>query len=153
MVKSYQGVRMAEPKKAPIPQILVKEYMSISLITFKPDDTIDQVMEVLTKKRISGAPVIDASGALVGIISEVDCLKEIIKGKYTNTPKFPAKVSEHMSVDVLTLSPDLSIFDAASLFLEHKIRRFPVMKDGRLLGQISLSDIIRAFPTLKHTTW
>ncbi|WP_339877154.1 CBS domain-containing protein [uncultured Algoriphagus sp.] len=153
MVKSYQGVRVAEPKKAPIPQILVKEYMSTNLITFHPDDTIDQVMEVLTKKRISGAPVIDSSGALVGIISEVDCLKEIIKGKYTNTPKFPGKVSEHMSVDVMTLSPDLSIFDAASEFLEHKIRRFPVMKDGRLLGQISLSDIIRAFPTMKHTTW
>lgn len=144
---------MAEPKKAPIPQILVKEYMSTGLITFKPDDTIDQVMEVLTKRRISGAPVIDASGALVGIISEVDCLKEIIKGKYTNTPKFPTKVSEHMSIDVLTLSPDLSIFDAASQFLMHKIRRFPVMKDGVLLGQISLSDIIRAFPTLRQTTW
>ncbi|WP_339699712.1 CBS domain-containing protein [Algoriphagus aquimarinus] len=153
MVKSFQGVRMAEPKKAPIPQILVKEYMSTGLITFKPDDTIDQVMEVLTKRRISGAPVIDASGALVGIISEVDCLKEIIKGKYTNTPKFPTKVSEHMSIDVLTLSPDLSIFDAASQFLMHKIRRFPVMKDGVLLGQISLSDIIRAFPTLRQTTW
>ncbi|WP_057939208.1 CBS domain-containing protein [Algoriphagus resistens] len=153
MVKSFQGVRMAEPKKAPIPQILVKEYMSTSLISFKPDDTIDQVMEVLTKRKISGAPVIDASGALVGIISEVDCLKEIIKGKYTNTPKFPAKVSEHMSTDVLTLSPDLSIFDAASEFLIHKIRRFPVMKDGRLVGQISLSDIIRAFPTLRQTTW
>ena len=144
---------MAEPKKAPIPQILVKEYMSTSLISFKPDDTIDQVMEVLTKRKISGAPVIDASGALVGIISEVDCLKEIIKGKYTNTPKFPAKVSEYMSTDVLTLSPDLSIFDAASEFLIHKIRRFPVMKDGRLVGQISLSDIIRAFPTLRQTTW
>ena len=153
MVKSFQGVRMAEPKKAPIPQSLVKEYMSTGLITFKPDDTIDQVMEVLTKRRISGAPVIDASGALVGIISEVDCLKEIIKGKYTNTPKFPTKVSEHMSIDVLTLSPDLSIFDAASQFLMHKIRRFPVMKDGVLLGQISLSDIIRAFPTLRQTTW
>ncbi|WP_425635957.1 CBS domain-containing protein [Algoriphagus yeomjeoni] len=153
MVKSFQGVRMAEPKKAPIPQILVKECMSTKLITFKPDDTIDQVMEVLTKRKISGAPVIDASGALVGIISEVDCLKEIIKGKYTNTPKFPAKVSEHMSVDVMTLSPDLSIFDAASKFLEHGYRRFPVMKDGQLLGQISLSDVIRIFPTLKQTTW
>ncbi|SFT97805.1 CBS domain-containing protein [Algoriphagus locisalis] len=153
MVKSYQGVRVAEPKKSPIPQILVKECMSTNLITFKPDDTIDQVMEVLTKRKISGAPVIDASGALVGIISEVDCLKEIIKGKYTNTPKFPAKVSEHMSVNVLTLSPDLSIFDAASKFLEHGYRRFPVMKDGRLLGQISLSDVIRTFPTLRQTTW
>lgn len=153
MVKSFQGVRVVEPKKSPLDQILVKDYMSTNLITFRPDDSIDQVLEVLTKKKISGAPVLDESGALVGIISEVDCLKEIIKGKYTNTPKFPGKVSEHMTEDVITMSPDLSLFDAAQRFLELKIRRFPVMKDGRLVGQISLSDIIRAFPKLKQTTW
>lgn len=153
MVKSFQGVRVVEPKKSPLDQILVKDYMSTNLITFRPDDSIDQVLEVLTKKKISGAPVLDESGALVGIISEVDCLKEIIKGKYTNTPKFPGKVSEHMTEDVITMSPDLSLFDAAQKFLELKIRRFPVMKDGRLVGQISLSDIIRAFPKLKQTTW
>jgi CBS domain-containing protein len=153
MVKSFQGVRKAEPKKTPIPHLLVKDYMSTKLVTFRPDDTIDQVMEGLTKCNISGAPVLDASGTLVGIISEVDCLKEIIKGKYTNTPTFPGKVSEHMSLDVETVAPELSIFDAASKFLELKIRRFPVLKDGKLVGQISLSDVIRAFPKLKHTTW
>jgi CBS domain-containing protein len=153
MVKSFQGVRVVEPKKSPLDQILVKDHMSTNLITFRPDDSIDQVLEVLTKKKISGAPVLDESGALVGIISEVDCLKEIIKGKYTNTPKFPGKVGEHMTENVITLSPDLSLFDAAQKFLELKIRRFPVMKDGKLVGQISLSDIIRAFPKLRQTTW
>ncbi|EAZ80624.1 CBS domain-containing protein [Algoriphagus machipongonensis] len=153
MVKSFQGVRMAEPKKSPAAPILVKDHMSTKLVTFLPDDTIDMVLEVLTKRKISGAPVVDESGSLVGIISEVDCLKEIIKGKYTNTPKFPGKVKDHMSVDVITLGPELSIFDAAQKFLELKIRRFPVIRDGSLIGQISLSDIIRAFPKLKDTTW
>lgn len=153
MVKSFQGVRMAEPKKAPIPQILVSEHMSTNLVTFKPDDTIDKVLEVLTRRKISGAPVVDESGALIGVISEVDCLKEIIKGKYTNTPKFPGKVAEHMSTDLVTISPELSLFDAASKFLKYKIRRFPVLKDGKLVGQLSLSDVIRAFPRLKDTTW
>ncbi|MDE0560797.1 CBS domain-containing protein [Algoriphagus sp. NF] len=153
MVKSFQGVRLAEPKRNTPTPILVRDHMSTNLVTFHPEDTIDQVLEVLTKRKISGAPVVDESGGLVGIISEVDCLKEIIKGKYTNTPKFPAKVKEHMSTDVMTLSPDLSLFDAAGKFLELKIRRFPVLKDNRLVGQISLSDIIRAFPKLKHTTW
>ncbi|WP_075349583.1 CBS domain-containing protein [Algoriphagus marinus] len=153
MVKSFQGVRVVEPKKAPIQNITVKDHMSTKLITFKEDDTIEQVMEALTKKKISGAPVVDHSGALVGIISEVDCLREIIKGKYSNTPKFPAKVSEHMTKDVITLSPDLSLFDAAQKFLELRIRRFPVLKEGKLVGQISLSDVIRAFPKLNQTTW
>jgi CBS domain-containing protein len=153
MVKSFQGVRMVEPKKAPIQYITVKDHMSTKLTTFKPDETIEQVMDAFANKRISGAPVVDESGALVGIISEVDCLREIIKGKYSNTPKFPGKVSEHMTKDVITLSPDLSLFDAAHKFLELKIRRFPVLKDGKLVGQISLSDVIRAFPKLKQTTW
>ena len=152
MVKSFQGVRLVEPKKSAQP-ILVKDHMSTKLVTFRPEHTIDQVMEELTKKRISGAPVLDESGALVGIISEVDCLKEIIKGKYTNTVRFPAKVEDLMSRDVITLSPDVSLFDAAQKFLDYQIRRFPVLKDGKLVGQISLSDVVRAFPNLKHTTW
>jgi CBS domain-containing protein len=152
MVKSFQGVRMAEPKKVPL-QILVKDHMSTNLVTFKPTDSIDHVLNMLTKKKISGAPVIDHDGHLVGIISEVDCLKEIIKGKYSNTPKFPGTVEEYMSTDVYTLSPEMSLFDAAGKFLELKIRRFPVLRDGQLIGQISLSDVIRAFPTLKSTTW
>ena len=152
MVKSFQGVRVVESKKAADP-ILVKDHMSTNLVTFHPEDSIDHVLEMLTKRKISGAPVVDKSGELVGIISEVDCLKEIIKGKYSNTPSFPASVSEHMTKNVITLSPEMSLFDAAQKFLELKIRRFPVMKDGRLVGQISLSDIIKAFPKLKSTTW
>jgi CBS domain-containing protein len=152
MVKSFQGVRVVGSKKTADP-ILVKDHMSTKLVTFYPEDSIDHVLEMLTKRKISGAPVVDKSGELVGIISEVDCLKEIIKGKYSNTPSFPASVSEHMTKNVITLSPDMSLFDAAQKFLELKIRRFPVMKEGRLVGQISLSDIIRAFPKLKSTTW
>ncbi|MCH6199418.1 CBS domain-containing protein [Aquiflexum sp. LQ15W] len=152
MVKSFQGVRVVEPKKAIAP-ILVSDHMSTNLITFRPEDSIDHVLDMLTKKKISGAPVLDTNGNLAGIISEVDCLKEIIKGKYSNTPTFPGTVGEHMTKDVMTLSPDLSLFDAAQKFLDNKIRRFPVMKDGKLVGQISLSDVIRAFPKLKSTTW
>jgi CBS domain-containing protein len=152
MVKSFQGVREVEPKNS-IQQILVKDHMSTSLVTFRPDDSIDQVMEALAKRKISGAPVVDESGALIGIISEVDCLREIIKGKYTNTVRFPAKVSEHMTREVVTLDPNMSLFDAAQKFLELRHRRFPVLKDGHLVGQLSLSDVVRAFPKLKHTTW
>lgn len=152
MVKSFQGVKVVE-SKSPTQPVLVKDHMSTKLVTFGPNDTIDQVMEALTKRKISGAPVVDASGSLIGIISEVDCLREIIKGKYTNTVRFPAKVSEMMTRDVITLSPNMTIFDAAQKFLEYQIRRFPVLLEGQLVGQISLSDVIRAFPSLKHTTW
>ena len=143
---------MVEPK-APIQQILVRDHMSTNLVTFHPEDSIDKVLEELTKRKISGAPVLDETGGLVGVISERDCLAEIIKGKYTNTVRFPAKVKEHMSTNVMTMDPEMSLFDAAQKFLECKIRRFPVLKNGHLVGQISLSDVIRAFPKLRHTTW
>ena len=152
MVKSYQGVRKA-PIKKENQAILVRDFMVTNLITFHPGDSIDHVITVLTRKRISGAPVIDTKGKLVGMISEGDCLKEILKGQYTNTPKFPAAVEEHMTREVITMSPDISIFDAADQFLSLKIRRFPVIKDGELIGQISVSDIIRAIPKLKASTW
>lgn len=151
MVKSFQGVREA-PVKTNQP-ILVEDHMTINLITFHPEDTIDHVIHVLTRKHISGAPVIDIEGKLVGIISEGDCLKEIIRGQYTNTPKFPAPVEEYMTKEVITLPPDISIFDAAERFLTLKIRRFPVVKEGKLIGQISVSDIIKAIPKLKASTW
>nr|MBI1232138.1 CBS domain-containing protein [Cytophagales bacterium] len=153
MVKSFQGVREALPRNDAHQKILVKDYMTVNLVTFHPDDTIDYVIDVFTKKKISGGPVLDSQGRLVGMISEGDCLKEIIKGQYTNTPKFPSPVSELMTKDVVTMEPDLSLFDAAQKFLSFRIRRFPVVKDGKLVGQISTSDIIRAMPNLKASTW
>ncbi|MCC5938688.1 MAG: CBS domain-containing protein [Lunatimonas sp.] len=153
MVKSFQGVREVPVKNGKDQKILVRDYMTINVITFHPEDTIDHVIDVLTRKKISGGPVLDSLGHLVGMISEGDCLKAISKGQYTNTPRFPAPVSELMTKEVITMHPDLSIFDAAQEFLSLKIRRFPVVKDGKLLGQLSVSDIVRAIPKLKSSTW
>ncbi|KEO72396.1 CBS domain-containing protein [Anditalea andensis] len=153
MVKSYQGVRVVEDKKYFNQPMCVKDYMATNLITFKPDDSIEHVLGMLTSKKISGGPVVDENGKLIGMISEGDCLKEIIKGKYSNTPSLIGTVKEHMTTDVLTMNPDLNIFDAAGQFLNMKIRRFPVMSHGNLIGQISISDIIKGVQKMKSTTW
>lgn len=155
MVKSFQGVRRAEPKKSPTQPVHVKDYMTpkSKLFTFNPEQTMDGVIDTLIKKKISGGPVIDDNGALVGIISEGDCLKEVVKGKYTNTPSLHGKVKDHMAENVKTMDPELNIFEAAGMFLEMKLRRFPVLKDGKLLGQISQRDVMRAVQNLKDSTW
>lgn len=153
MVKSFQGVREVLVKNGREQHISVRDYMTVNVITFHPDDSIEYVIDVLTKKKISGGPVVDSLGNLVGMISEGDCLKVISKGQYTNTPRFPAPVSELMTKEVITVHPDLTIFDVAQEFLHLKVRRLPVVRDGKVLGQISVSDIVRAMPKLKACTW
>lgn len=153
MVKSYKGVgsiKSAEPK---VQAVHVENYMTRRLVTFHPDQTMDQVVDALLKKNISGGPVIDDDGNLCGIISEGDCLKEVVKGKYNNSPSMHGKVRDHMATNVQTVTPEMNIFELAQMFLSKKLRRFPVLRDGKLVGQISQKDVMKAVAKLKDTTW
>ena len=92
--------------------------------------------------------MVDENNKLIGVISEGDCLKEVVKGKYNNEPTLSGLVSEHMATDVKFVSPDVNIFELAQMFLSMRLRRFPVIKDGKLVGQISQKDVMRAVLTL-----
>lgn len=151
MVKSYIGVRRAPRKE--IQQVQVSDYMTEKLVTFRPNQTIGQVTHILIEKNISGGPVVDDDGNLVGMISEGDCLKEVVKGKYSNVPNHPGIVSDHMVRKVITIEPDADILEAADKFLRERVRRFPVLSEGRLIGIISQRDILRAVENLNHETW
>ncbi len=153
MVKSYKGVQVEKPKSEGTLSVTVGDYMSTKLITFSPDQHMDEVINSLLKNRISGGPVVNEDGELIGVISEGDCMKEVVRGKYNNMPNLSAKVSEHMSTNVISISPETNIFDAADKFLSMRIRRFPVVSFGKLIGQISQKDIMRAVHNLKSTTW
>lgn len=153
MVKSFQGVRQVKDTKTAIQEVSVGDYMTRRLVTFQPDQTMDEVIKILLEKKIAGAPVVDPNHELVGVISEGDCLKEVVRGKYNNTPSLAGKVSEHMSTDVKTVHPEMNIFEVAQMFLNMKLRRFPVLKDGKLVGQISQKDVMRAVQRLKNSTW
>lgn len=154
MVKSYTGVRAAPPKKE-IQEVQVQDYMTSrnQLVTFRPDQPIGKVVAIMLEKRLDGGPVLDSEGELVGIISEGDCLKQVVKGKYSNVPSHPGIVSDHMVKEVYTIEADVNILEAARRFLELKVRRFPVMKDGKIIGQVSQRDVLRAVENLEHETW
>lgn len=153
MVKSYRGVQLERPKSDGRPAVTVAEYMSKKLITFHPDMYMDEVINSLLKHRISGGPVVNDDGEIVGVISEGDCMKEVVRGKYNNMPNLSGKVSDHMTPNVIVIGPEMNIFDAADKFLNMRIRRFPVVSFGKLLGQISQKDIMVAVHRLKSTTW
>lgn len=153
MVKNYRGVQVPKAKTSEHQPATVADYMSRNLVTFNPNQPMNHVMSILLEKKISGGPVVDDDGNLVGIISEGDCLKEVVKGKYTNTPNFSGNVQDHMAKNIITINPEMNVFEAAQKFLNMRLRRFPVVKDGKLVGQISQKDIMRAVLSLHETTW
>ena len=142
-IKSFQGVR-AKAKPASNPSLLVSDYMTRELITFSPDQSILEVMELFIRHRISGGPVVDDKEILVGIVSEADFMKQISESRYFNMPILEKQVAFFMSSPVNTIEHDLTIFDAALYFHTNSRRRLPVLNNGRLVGQISRRDIVVA---------
>ena len=122
----------------------VKKYMATDLITFRPEMDIDEAMKSIIKHKISGAPVIDAHGQLVGMLSESDCIKTILDGPYNNLPGGTGTVADYMSRKVVTIDLSKTILEVSYEFLNSAFRRFPVIDRGKLVGQISKSDVLRA---------
>ena len=152
-IKSFQGATEPIDKNSHDEPVQVSDYMSRNLITFHPEDSILQVMEQLIKSKISGGPVVDDYGNLVGMISEGDCMKQISECRYYNLPLGDQKVSQYMVSKVDTLAAETSIFDAAALFHKTKRKRFPVLDGGILVGQISRTDVLKAALYLKSNHW
>ncbi|WP_343487165.1 CBS domain-containing protein [Allomuricauda sp. d1] len=153
-IKSFQGRRAKdETKKGHNAPILVEDYMTKKLVTFSPDQSILEVMEAFAKHHISGGPVMDDNGFLVGIISEADCMKTISESRYFNQPILDKSVERFMTKNVETIPHDMSIFDAAGVFDRHNRRRLPVMKDGILVGQISRKDVVIAALKMSGANW
>jgi CBS domain-containing protein len=122
-----------------------------NIVTFKPDQPIQDVISIIIKKKIAGAPVLDDQQHLVGMISEKDCLRLIVDQAYYNMPAETRKVSDYMTAKVQTMSPKTNIVEAAMEFLNSPIRRFPIVENGMLIGQVSRRHILRAAQNLKST--
>ena len=125
---------------------LVKDYMARTLITFKPDTPVLDAVHVLVKNRIAGAPVVDDEGNLIGMLSELDCMKVALQAGYHSA--YGGPVRDYMSEGVQTVNLDMSIVDLAQVFIDKKYRRFPVTDNNRLVGQISRRDVLRALEVI-----
>lgn len=151
-IKSYIG-RRVKPKKGSSENIKVSDYMSTNLTTFREDQSVMEVMNTLIKKKISGGPVVNDKNELIGIISEGDCMKQISNSRYYNQPMEDVKVGDHMATEIETIDGDMNVFDAADKFLNSRRRRFPIVKDGKLVGLISQKDVLKAAIKLKGHSW
>ncbi len=151
-IKSFQGARKQQ-NAAVSASLKVKDYMTTQLITFKSDQSIQEVVEALIKYKISGGPVVNDRNELIGIISEGDCLKQLSESRYYNMPLEHDNVEKRMAKNVETIDGNMNVFDAANKFLSSKLRRFPIVERGKLVGQISQKDILKAALHLKAENW
>jgi predicted transcriptional regulator len=126
--------------------ITVREYMAANLVTFTPETEIFEAIRQLINHGISGAPVTDKLGNIVGILSEKDCLKMALNAAYYD--EMGGKVADFMSGKAVTVDVETSIVEVAEMFLNSPFKRYPVLKDNRLVGQISRSDVLKAIEAL-----
>ena len=151
-VKSFQGER-AQKKRVTPSKLTVSDIMSSQLVLFTPEQSIHAVMQAFVKHRISGGPVVDNKGILIGVISEADCMKEISDSRYFNMPILDKSVGHFMTEKVDIIESNMSVFDAAAKFSKSSRRRYPVLQNGRLVGQVSRKDVVIAAINMKSQTW
>ncbi len=126
----------------PMRSVKVADYMTRKLVTFTPDTNVVEAMQAFLDHKISGAPVVSESGELLGILSEVDLMSVIIQDSYYD--EAVGMVGDFMKSPVDTVSPDIDIYELAQRFIKEHRRRFPVMRQGKLVGQISRRDVLKA---------
>jgi CBS domain-containing protein len=141
----------------------VIEIMQRAVITVRPEASLREVASVLVEHGISGLPVVDRTGVLVGVISEADFVAkelgvpehrhrvlELFLGESAADSADIAKAEaatagEAMTSPAITVDPDASVRDAARIMTERQINRLPVVAGGRLVGIVSRADLVRAF--------
>ena len=121
--------------------VKIKDYMSSNVTTFKPEDSIISALRTLINKGRSGAPVLDNEGKLVGILSEIDCLKEVLMDGYYQ--EAGDRVANHMTKELDCVNQDDDIITCADLFMKGR-RRLPVLNGNKLVGIVTRQDFARA---------
>lgn len=114
----------------------VKDVMTTDVISFREETPVGEIADRLSQARITGAPVVTGDGFVVGIVSEVDVFS-----------KRGTVARDIMSPHVISITEDTGIDEAARLLAGERIRRLPVLRQGRLVGLISRSDVLEFFAT------
>jgi CBS domain-containing protein len=128
--------------------IHVRDCMTRRVITLTPQTEILQALNMLIAKNIAGAPVVDESGTLVGMLTERDCMQVALNATYHS--EYGGVVADFMATPAVSISPGESLVAVVKRFIETKYHRYPVVEDGRLVGLISRRDVMRALGNAWH---
>jgi CBS domain-containing protein len=151
-------------------KLKVRDIMQAEVVTVGPQTTVRDLAQILAKHKISGVPVVSSEGALLGMVSEADVilqdadfhfpyyiqflesviyLQSVAKFEERFRKAFGTKVDEVMSKDIIEISPEASVHDAATMMADNEVNRLPVVEDNRLVGIVTRGDIVRAIAQKK----
>lgn len=116
-----------------------EQIMTTNVVTITPDGTIKDAIELMVSRRVSGLPVVDEQGALIGILTEFALLGLAYDGEIMND-----SVESHMTRETMTVEAKDCVNKIADLCIIHRIHRLPVLENGRLVGLVSRGDILKA---------
>ena len=120
--------------------MLVKEAMHRNVKTVRKDSTVQEAAKIMTKNRIGSLVVVSSAGELEGIATERDIMTNVV-AEGLNSGE--VTVEDIMTTEVITISPDSSLEEAANLMSKSKIKKLPVVENGEVIGIITASDLIR----------
>ena len=118
--------------------MIAKDIMTKEVVTVSAAATVREAAQILTQQQLSGAPVVDRQGQIVGVVSEADIVAN--KG---------SQVKDIMSKNVCTIEEETTVEEIAAFMMTNKIKRLPVMREGKLVGIVSRADIVGAIATGK----
>jgi CBS domain-containing protein len=148
-----------------VDELKVREIMQTEVVTVRPGATVGDLADILAKNKVSGVPVVDDQGGVLGMVSEADIilqdadlhfpyyiqflesviyLQSVRKFEERFRKAFGSKVTEVMSEEVVAISPDASVREAATIMADRNINRLPVTEGGKLVGIVTRGDIVRA---------
>jgi CBS domain-containing protein len=128
-------------------KITVADYMTKHVVTVTKDSNVLDGIKKLLSHKITCVPVVDEQGHLVGLFSEKDSIKVFLESVYNQG--MAGKISDFMTTSVISVDADSSIVELAEKFEHSSVRSFPVFDNGRFVGIISRTDVLKALTSLK----
>jgi len=128
------------------PEPTIRSYMARDLVVLRPKMSLHEAIGLFVARDISGAPVVDAQGSLVGLLADRDCFRAAVRASYYGEPW--GVVADYMSSPVETLDADTALVEAVEIFHRRPFRRYPVTSGERLVGMLTRRDVLRAIESL-----
>ena len=161
-LRAIYSVALRHARQRLAEQVPVSKIMTRAVVTVAPDAYLQEVTRLLGENNVSGLPVVDAAGRVVGLISEADVLsmtgvkrghtfRDVVRhvlGEATPAREKGSRVADFMTSPAITVRPDTDVREAARMVDEKRIKRLPVVDDeGRLVGIVSRADMLKVVGT------